>query len=67
LDLAREVFHALIAFDPQVAAGYVGLGDVYAQKGEISTAIENYERAIELDARYQWVSVVIAQLSDGQG
>jgi tetratricopeptide (TPR) repeat protein len=66
LDLAEEVFHTLIAFDPQVAAGYVGLGDIYGQRGETSAAIEAYERAVELGARDFWMKMRLAELKEGQ-
>ena len=66
LNLAEETFQLNIAFSPQVGANYIGLGDTYAQKGDITAAIENYERAIELDERNLWVKVVIAQLGDAQ-
>jgi tetratricopeptide (TPR) repeat protein len=66
LDLAEEAFQALIALDPQIAAGYVGLGHVCAQQGDISAATKTYERAMELDARYQWLAVVIADLDSAQ-
>jgi hypothetical protein len=38
---------------------------VYAKKGDISAAIENYELAMELDARNQWVMVIIRELENG--
>jgi tetratricopeptide (TPR) repeat protein len=66
-DLAEETFQAHINLLPQIGAAYVGLGDVYAQKGAIATAIENYERAIELDQRNLWVKVVIAKLETKNG
>jgi tetratricopeptide (TPR) repeat protein len=66
LDLAEEVFQALIAFDPQVAAGYIGLGNVHMQRGEPAPAIENYERAIELGARDDWMIMQLAELKDTQ-
>ena len=61
-DLAEEVFQAHIRLLPQVGAAYVGLGDVYAQKGDTLVAIENYERAMDIDARNQWVAVIIREL-----
>lgn len=66
LDLAEEVFQALIAFDPQVAAGYIGLGNVHMQRGEPAPAIENYERAIALGARDDWMEMQLAELKGGQ-
>jgi tetratricopeptide (TPR) repeat protein len=62
LKVAEETFQTLISLDPQVAAGYIGLGDVYTQQGEISRAVENYERAMELDPRFLWLEVIIQQL-----
>jgi tetratricopeptide (TPR) repeat protein len=66
LDLAEEVFQALIAFDPQVGAGYIGLGHVHVQRGEIAAAIENYERGIDLGAGDFWVRIQLAELKDSQ-
>jgi tetratricopeptide (TPR) repeat protein len=63
LDLAEAIFQAHIRLLPQVGAAYVGLGDVYAQKGNIPAAIENYERAIEIDPRNQWVAVIIQEFN----
>jgi tetratricopeptide (TPR) repeat protein len=65
LDLAEEVFQVHIDLLPQVSVAYVGLGDVCVQHGDIPAAIENYERAIEMDARNQWVTVVIRELGYG--
>jgi tetratricopeptide (TPR) repeat protein len=67
LDLAEEVFQTLIAFDPQVAAGYIGLSNVHVQRGETADAIEAYERAVELGARDYWMEMQLAALQDGQG
>jgi len=64
LELAEEVFQLHIRLLPQVGAAYVGLGDVYAQRGETSLAIENYERAMEIDARNPWVEVIIRELQN---
>ncbi|HSG44699.1 MAG TPA: DUF5700 domain-containing putative Zn-dependent protease [Anaerolineales bacterium] len=61
LDLAEEVFQTLIAFNPQVAAGYVGLGDVYVQRGETVAAIEAYERAVELGSNDFWMKMQLAE------
>ena len=65
LDLAEEVFHTLISFNPEVAAGYIGLGDVYGQRGETAAAIEAYERAVELGARDFWMKIRLAELKEG--
>jgi tetratricopeptide (TPR) repeat protein len=62
LDLAEEAFQLHVALLPQVGAAYAGLGDVYAQQGDRSAAIENYEKAMELDPRNIWVAVIIRQL-----
>jgi tetratricopeptide (TPR) repeat protein len=64
LDLAEEAFQLHIKLLPQVGAAYVGLGDVFAQCGDIPAAIENYERAIEKDVRNQWVKVIIRELEN---
>jgi tetratricopeptide (TPR) repeat protein len=66
LDLAEEVFQTLITFDPEVAAGYVGLGDVYGQRGETAAAIEAYEQAVALGARDFWMKRRLAELKKGQ-
>jgi len=66
LGLAEEIFRALIAFDPQVAAGYIGLGDVCVQRGEAAAAIEHYERAMELGARDYWMEMQLAELKGDQ-
>jgi tetratricopeptide (TPR) repeat protein len=66
LDLAEQVFQTLIAFDPQVAAGYIGLGNVHAQRGEAAAAIEAYERAVELGAGDYWMKMRLAELKDAQ-
>jgi tetratricopeptide (TPR) repeat protein len=64
LDLAEEVFQTLITFDPQVAAGYIGLGDVYVQRGETAAAIEVYERAVELGSNDFWMLMQLAELQN---
>jgi tetratricopeptide (TPR) repeat protein len=61
-DLAEDVFQLHIRLFPQVGAAYVGLGDVYAQRGNVSASVENYEKAMEMDPRNQWVAVVIHKL-----
>jgi tetratricopeptide (TPR) repeat protein len=66
LDLAEEVFQTLITFDPQVAAGYVGLGDVHVQSGEAAAAIEAYEQAVALGARNFGMELRLAELKEGQ-
>ena len=62
LDLAEEVFRAHIRLLPQVSAAYIGLGDVYAEKGELPAAVENYESAMEIDPGAKWVAVIIREL-----
>lgn len=64
LDLAEAIFQTHIRLLPQVGAAYVGLGDVYVQKGDISAAIENYVRAMEIDPRNQWAAVIIRELGE---
>jgi Flp pilus assembly protein TadD len=65
-DLAEEAFQTHNTFFPEYASGYMGLGDVYAHQGEISTASGNYNKAMELDPRMQWLAVVIDELGDVQ-
>ncbi len=62
LNLAEEAFQTLIKFDPQVSAGYVGLGDVYVQKGETDAAIKVYERAVELGSNDFWMKMQLSEL-----
>jgi tetratricopeptide (TPR) repeat protein len=66
VDLAEQVFQALIAFDPQIAAGYIGLGDVYLEMGKTAAAIENYEQAVELGSNDFWMKIRLAELSSVQ-
>jgi tetratricopeptide (TPR) repeat protein len=66
LDLAEDVFQLDISMFPQIGAIYVGLGDVYVQQGDIAAAIENYQRAMELDPRNQWVTLIIHELEDAK-
>lgn len=40
--------HELVAADPQNAAAYSLLGDVYRRRGELDKAVEHYARAVEL-------------------
>lgn len=61
VDLAEKAFRLLNSSFPEVGAGYIGLGEVYEQRGETDTAIENYERALELGVHNQWVKVLIAE------
>jgi tetratricopeptide (TPR) repeat protein len=65
LELAEEVFQLHIAVLPQVGAAYVGLGDVYTQRGDKPAAIKAYEQAMEIDPYNQWVAVVIHKLENG--
>ena len=62
LDLAEEAFQTLIKFDPQVAAGYVGLGDVYLEMGKTAAAIEAYEQAVELGSNDFWMKMQLTEL-----
>ena len=66
LDLAEQVFQTLIAFNPEVAAGHVGLGDVYVQRGETVAAIKAYERAVELGSNDFWMKMRLAELKEKQ-
>ncbi len=61
------MFRAHIRFLPQVSAAYVGLGDVYAEKGELPAAVETYERAMEIDPGAKWVAVIIQELDQTDG
>jgi tetratricopeptide (TPR) repeat protein len=65
LELAEEAFQLHIAVFPQVGAAYVGLGDVYTQRGDKPAAIKAYEQAMEIDPRNQWVAVVIHKMKFG--
>jgi tetratricopeptide (TPR) repeat protein len=62
LALAEEAFTTLNGFFPEIASVYVGLGDVYVQMGETASAIENYQQAMALEARFGWLAVVIDEL-----
>jgi tetratricopeptide (TPR) repeat protein len=64
LDLAEETFKLLTEYFPETASLHIGLGDVCVKKGEISQAIDYYQRAVELEPRQQWLKVVIRELED---
>jgi tetratricopeptide (TPR) repeat protein len=64
LDLAEAMFQAHIRLLPQVGAAYVGLGDVYAERGDITAAIENYERAMQIDPGTQWAAVIVQAIDE---
>ncbi len=48
-DAAVESYRKLIAEDSSFVLAYQGLAEVYARKGELESAVEAIDRAIELE------------------
>lgn len=46
---AKGVFLEALKFDPNNAAAYFGLAEVYAELDEVDQAIANYEKSLEFD------------------
>lgn len=60
--LAKESYEKAIQLEPNYIPAYLGLGNLFAQTGQISQAIEIYRQAVALNATETWLPVVIDDL-----
>lgn len=63
LQQALAIFKLTVALYPQSSNAYDSLGEAYAMVGDKATAIQNYNRSLELDATNQNATNQITQLS----
>lgn len=52
-DEAVKCYESAIDENPEFADGYLGLGELYARKNQLSTALSKFSRAYELYYRYK--------------
>lgn len=69
-DSAASLSRRAIAIDPGLAEGYKALGFVYAGRGRLRQALDEYRRAIDLNPNYAsavgnfgWTSLYVGDLS----
>lgn len=60
--LARESYEKAIQLEPNYIPAYLGLGNLFAQTGQTSQAIETYRQAVALNATETWLPAVIDAL-----
>lgn len=53
LDMARSLFEELLANDPTYVGSYYHLAGLYDKLGQTASAIETYERGIEVARKLQ--------------
>jgi hypothetical protein len=61
-DAAIRVFQRHVAFFPEDASGYLGLGQCYQAIGEDDLARVAFEEGLRLDARAVWAAIVLEGL-----
>jgi tetratricopeptide (TPR) repeat protein len=59
---AIEIFKINARLSPQVAGAFVSLGEAYAAAGQNDLAIENYEKALQLNPKNENVRKALAKL-----
>jgi tetratricopeptide (TPR) repeat protein len=56
-----------VRLDPQLGAGYLQLGIVYSERGDLSAAILAYQKAIEVDPALEAAHYRLAQVYERRG
>ena len=67
LDLAEEQYARVVNLVPQLPEGFFGQGRVAASRGDLSRAIELYNRALERDTSFFPARVMLARLAEERG
>ena len=64
-DGANHYFAQAIAINPNVPWGYVGLGRIAEETGDLETSLNQYKHAIELSPGSPWIAERIDTLTKG--
>ncbi|MBN1679124.1 MAG: tetratricopeptide repeat protein [Anaerolineae bacterium] len=67
LDRARADYERMIALDPESAAGYIGLSEVYAQQGDFGAAHPYAVDAVEREPRLWLAAYNLGMINDRLG
>lgn len=59
---AIEIFKINARLSPEVAGAFVSLGEAYAAAGQNNLAIENYEKALQLNPKNENARRALAKL-----
>src|SRR6056297_1776013 len=64
---AREIYINLLEADPELAAGHVGLGRVFAAEGDYVRALEHFEEAVAIQPDFTRAYMMSADAHEQMG